>query len=56
MENNNMLLSEQTVSKEYQIPELVDLNRVNEAKGSYSCHNGSNPGVSQCGSGSHAST
>ena len=32
--NNNTILSDQTVSKEYQIPELVDLNSVNEAMGS----------------------
>ncbi len=31
MENNKLILPDQTVSKEYQIPELVDLNGVNEA-------------------------
>ena len=32
MENNdNMILSDQTVGKEYQIPELVDLNGIGEA-------------------------
>ena len=33
MENNNMILSDQTDSKEYQIPELVDLNSVSKAMG-----------------------
>ena len=28
-----MILSEQTLSKEYQIPELIDLNSVREAMG-----------------------
>jgi hypothetical protein len=41
MENNIMILSEQTVSKEYQIPELVDLKSVSEAMGSQ-CKNGTN--------------
>ena len=33
MENNNMILSDQTVSKEYQIPELVDRNSIKDAMG-----------------------
>jgi hypothetical protein len=40
MEKNNMILSDQKVSKEYQIPELVDLNSVGEAMGAV-CSNGS---------------
>ena len=55
MENNdNMILSDQTVSKEYQIPELVDLNSISEAMGEiYRCMPGSSA-VSTCGSGSTA--
>ena len=43
MENNNMILSDQTVVKEYQIPELVDLNGIGEAMGTppVLCTNGS---------------
>jgi hypothetical protein len=42
VENNNMILSEQTVSKEYQIPELVDLNSVSESNaGGAACTDGS---------------
>jgi hypothetical protein len=47
MENNNMILSDKTVSKEYQIPELIDLNSVNEAMGG---------DPSSCGGGSGATT
>ena len=44
MENNdNMILLDQTVCKEYQIPELVDLNGIGEALGA--CINGSGAGV-----------
>ena len=44
MENNNMILSDQTVNKEYQIPELIDLNSVNEAMaGGINCTTGSAP-------------
>ena len=58
MEKNNIIPSEQTVSKEYQTPELIDLNSINEAMGTSIaiCHNGSTPGSSQCGSGMHATT
>ena len=42
MENNdNMILSDQTAGKEYQIPELVDLNIVSEAMGIGGCASGS---------------
>ncbi len=40
MENNNMILSNQTVRKEYHLPELIDLNNVGEAMGA-TCSNGS---------------
>jgi hypothetical protein len=33
MENDDIILSDQTVGKEYQIPELVDLNVIGEAMG-----------------------
>ena len=45
MENTDkMVLSDETVGKDYQIPELVDLNGIGEAKGSPpppACYNGS---------------
>ena len=42
MENNNLILSEQKVCKEYQIPELIDLNNVKESvAGELWCTNGS---------------
>ena len=51
MENNdNMVLSDQTVGKEYQIPELVDLNGIGEAEGVILCRNGSG-NVASCGTG-----
>ena len=37
-----MVLSDQKVGREYQIPELVDLNCISEAFGV--CDNGSSPG------------
>ena len=50
MENNdNMIISDQTVGKEYQIPELVELNSINEAMGAPGCTNGSH--ASGCGTG-----
>ena len=54
MENNdNMILSDQTVGKEYQIPELVDLNGIGEAMGIPSpCGSGSTPaGLCSTGTG-----
>ena len=52
MENKDkMVLSDQTVGKEYQIPELVDLNGIGEAVGK-SCSNGSSAG-DWCGSGGY---
>ena len=51
MEKNNMILSDQTVGKEYQIPELVELNSIGEAIGW--CSPGSNPlPAQQCFNGS----
>ena len=51
MENSeNNVLSDQTVVKEYQIPELVDLNSVAGASGLNLCISGSGNG-SSCGSG-----
>ena len=52
MENNDyMILSDQTVGKEYQIPELVDLNGIGEAMGAPpKCTNGSGNAIS-CGTG-----
>ena len=45
MENNDKtVLTDQTVGKEYQIPELVDLNSIGDAKGTPpppKCYNGS---------------
>ena len=42
MENNeNMILCNETVGKEYQIPELVDLNGIGEAIGGLTCNDGS---------------
>ena len=38
--NNNTILTDQTVSKEYQIPELVELKSVSEAIGA-ACSPGS---------------
>ena len=47
MENNeNNVLSDQRVIKEYQIPELVDLNSVGEATGFILCLPGSGNGFS----------
>ena len=54
MENNdNMILSSETVGKEYQIPELVDLNSIDGALSSppASCTNGSAAGFLGCGTG-----
>ena len=54
MENNdNIILSDQTVGKEYQIPELVDLNGIGEAMGIDSpCGSGSTPaGLCSTGTG-----
>ncbi len=54
MENNDkMVLSEQTVGKEYQIPELVDLNGIGGANGGgeSGCSSGS-VAISPCNSGS----
>ena len=49
MENNdNMILTDQSIGKEYQIPELVDLNWVGEANAV--CGPGSSP--TSCGPGS----
>ena len=48
--NDNMILSDQTVGKEYQIPELVDLNSVSEAM--CVCENGSSPSLNGCQIGS----
>ena len=47
MENNDkMVLSDQPVGKEYQIPELVDLNGVSVAMGDiHSCGSGSSGGI-----------
>jgi len=51
MENNNVINADKTVIKEYQVPELVDLNSINEAQaGGGACSNGSSAGVS-CTSG-----
>ena len=41
MKNNNMILCDETVDKEYQIPELVDLNSIGEAMGALTCNDGS---------------
>jgi hypothetical protein len=49
MENNEVILSDQTVSKEYQIPELVDLNSISEAMGQ--CSTGSGNNFSWCATG-----
>jgi hypothetical protein len=52
MENNDkMILSEQPIGKEYQIPELVDLNSIGEALGLLPCRSGSGD-IASCGSGS----
>ena len=46
MENNdNMILTDQSIGKEYQIPELVDLNSVSETMGGAPCINGSGAGI-----------
>jgi hypothetical protein len=51
MENNDKtFLSEQTIGKEYQIPELVDLSNVGEAL-AFKCLSGSADSIS-CDSGS----
>ena len=51
MENNeNKVLSDKKLVKEYQIPELVDLNSVAEASGIILCINGSG-NASSCGTG-----
>ena len=57
MENNDkMVLSEQPIGKEYQIPELVDLNSIGEASGFIiKCINGSGNDNS-CNSGSAGPT
>ena len=50
--NDNMILSDKTVGKEYQIPELVDLNSVNEAMGTGpTCLSGTNPSGNCLGGG-----
>jgi hypothetical protein len=52
MENNDKTdLSDQPIGKEYQIPELVDLNSIGESMGLLPCRNGSGDS-STCGSGS----
>ena len=52
MGNNNVISADNSGKKEYQIPELVDLNSINEECGLPSwCTNGSSATVS-CGSGS----
>jgi hypothetical protein len=54
MENNDKtILSGQTVGKEYQIPELVDLNSIDGAMSSPppSCTSGSSAGIWGCGTG-----
>jgi hypothetical protein len=56
MENKDkMVLSDQQIGKEYQIPELVDLNVIGEAIGSPApaCSNGTNP-AGNCTGGSSA--
>ena len=56
MENNdNLILSDETVSKEYQIPELVDLNSISSAMGATECGPGSSATVS-CFSGTGKNT
>ena len=56
VENNNIILSEQTVTNEYQIPVLVELNSVSEAMGSpVGCHSGTSANHS-CFSGGVAVT
>ena len=52
MENNeNRIITVLAVGKEYQIPELVDLNSIGESMGLLPCRNGSGDS-STCGSGS----
>ena len=48
--NDSMILSDETVGKEYQIPELVDLNSVSEAMGLGGCSSGTGP-AGNCTSG-----
>ncbi|NWJ52261.1 MAG: hypothetical protein HXX14_15500 [Bacteroidetes bacterium] len=51
MENNNVKITDKTVSDEYQIPELVDLNNISETQATNPhCTNGSSNGFS-CSSG-----
>ena len=55
MENNDkMVLTDQTVGKEYQVPELVDLNGIVGAMGSSPCLSGSGAGL--CVSGAAGGT
>ncbi|NWJ52262.1 MAG: hypothetical protein HXX14_15505 [Bacteroidetes bacterium] len=42
--------TDKTVGKEYQIPELVDLNNINEVLASTYCSSGSSP-LSACATG-----
>ena len=54
MEDHNMILSDETVSKECKTPELVDLNSAEVAQAlPPMCANGSSPGASRCGAGTH---
>ena len=39
--NDDIVLSDQQIGKEYQIPELVDLNSIDAALGELICTNGS---------------
>jgi len=51
MEKNNVINADKTVCKEYQVPELIDLNNLNEAEAlPPQCANGSGNGFS-CNSG-----
>ena len=46
MENNDkIVLSDKTVGKEYQIPELVDLKSITEVMGSNYCYSGTSAGA-----------
>jgi hypothetical protein len=52
-DNDKMVLSDQPIGKEYQIPELVDLNSIGEASGFIKCINGTGNDIT-CDSGSGA--
>jgi hypothetical protein len=50
MEKDKMITSENEVVKEYHVPELVDLNGINEIQGDGpDCNTG--PGAAWCGTG-----